>query len=229
MKTPVKKFFFLYLFLLSVLYFQSCKMNYSSEDYTEDSIAYLQENYGGSYSFSGIKKSKNQAIVFLKAEDLNNKTVAVKFDITEHKAFSISYKISTNYIPIKFQEAEEEYYRSKFAGNFADCLCTIDNTNRFLSDYPSAANNKDSYLSYLAHEALLFDDFIKVIASQPQSSYLTWEDRLKATLIDIENKIDGYFYLVDAVNFSYEDNYIHKASIKAVSGQYEKSSYEVIK
>lgn len=221
------KHFSLFLFLVLLFFcFQACKMNYSNDEYVEDAITHLKENYGGSYTYYNIQKSKNQTVVMLKAVNLNNKIINVKFDITEHTAFSISYRVSSNYFPQKFKEQEETYYSDIFTNNlFSDCKIIINNNKRYM---PSVLNKDTTFADYLNEWQFThtdISDFITIIAKEGKShQFITWEDKLKASLYDFSDKsiiLDGTFYLVDDIEAAYENNFMHKAVIKGKNNQYE--------
>ena len=201
-------------------------MNYTDEQSIDDAKSYLQENYGGSYTFVKTKKtnSKDQKIVTFKAANLDNKNVNVKIDITERKAFSVSYNISSNYIPQKFKEEEEEYYQKFFDKYFSQSKIIINNENRYMSNFTYAQIDFENYKDFITVATDVIDktkNFITVVATEAQKEkYITWQDKLKASLIDLREKylqLTGDFYLVKNLDDSYEDSSEAKATLHGYS------------
>ena len=201
-------------------------MNYTDEQSIDDAKSYLQENYGGSYTFVKTKKtnSKDQKIVTFKAANLDNKNVNVKIDITERKAFSVSYNISSNYIPQKFKEEEEEYYQKFFDKYFSQSKIIINNENRYMSNFTYAQIDFENYKDFITVATDVIDktkNFITVVATEAQKEkYITWQDKLKASLIDLREKylqLTGDFYLVKNIDDSYEDSFEAKATLHGYS------------
>lgn len=215
------------LFLLSYLFLafflQSCLMNYTDDEAIEDAKSYLQENYGGSYTFVKTQKtnSKNQKIVTFKAANLENKNVNVKIDITEQKAFSVSYNISSNYIPQKFKEEEETYYQKIFNNYFSQSKVIINNENRYMANFTYAKADFNNYISFLTDKLDNSKNFITVLAIEAQKDkYISWQDRLKASLVDLKEEylqLAGDFYLVKNIDDSYKTNFEAKASLQGYS------------
>ena len=217
---------FLLLSILLAFFLQSCMMNYTDEQSIDDAKSYLKENYGGSYTFVKTKNtnSKDQKIVIFKAANLDNKNVNVKIDITERKAFSISYNISSNYIPQKFKEEEEEYYQKIFSKYFSQSKVIINNENRYMANFTYAKTDFENYIDFVSYANDSIDNtknFITVIATEVQKEkYITWQDKLKASLIDLREKylqLTGDFYLVKNIDDSYEESFEAKATLHGYS------------
>ncbi|MBO4533110.1 MAG: hypothetical protein J5726_05370 [Treponema sp.] len=216
-------------------------MNYSNSEYAEDARTFLTENYGGTYTYTGIQKDKagKYVIVTMKAANLNDKIVTVRFDITEHTAFSISKDTSSNYLPQKFKEQEEAYYADIFKSNlFADTKVIINNQKRLMKNLLNRDTNFNQYLDAMKYEYLNekngCSDFITIIATDNQSyQSITWEEKLKASFIDLKTEtsiLSGTFYLVSDIDADYENTCIHKVVFNGNLNSYDFDfKYEVKK
>lgn len=201
--------------------FVACKMNYSDSEYAEDARAFLSQNYGGTYTYTGIQKDKagKYVIVKMKAANLNDKIVTVRFDITEHTAFSISKNTTSNYLPQKFKEEEEACYADIFKNNlFADCKVILNNQNRLMKNPYNGQTTFNEYLDSMSYEyqdkKIEDSNFITIIATDNQTyQSISWQEKLKASFMDLKYKtsvLNGTFYLVSDIAADYERTCIYK-------------------
>ena len=236
------------LIVASFVLFSSCMLHTSDSEYVELAREYLTEAFGGSYSYVVLRKDRrsDEAYVAMKASNLGGKEVIVKVKIHDRTLFSYSSSYSSNYLSVKFAEEEALYYEDFFKKNFSDCKIKINNSIRFI-DYPSQVLVEDeetgkwieakrtvSFGNYLdiVNQYTFFNSFQIFVTDKQTNEYINSQDRLKATLNELEKEgihLDGYFYIVDEIpedkNFSTSDlNCSFKARLNAynvdVSGYY---------
>ncbi len=234
----MRKFVFPFLFITTLL-FQSCVWNIGNDEYIEEAKDYLIDNYAGSFVYESISKSNSQIYVSFKATNLNNAIVTVVISEHRNSPISVSHTFRSNYLCCRFAQQEANYYKDFFEEYFPECEITIDNSNRFIEyhgvwsvlnettgEWEERTNRNPDFDTYMdvIKDTILRDCITIVVKSPSSNSLLSNEDYLKASLIDLQNediKLDGYFYIVNAINDNYEQNHVMAARINA----YDSSKY----
>ena len=234
----MRKFVFPFLFITTLL-FQSCVWNLGNAYYADEAKEFLTDNFADTFVYESISKTGNQIYVQFKASNLNNATVTVQITETKDSPLSVYHSFKSNYLSCRFAEQEASYYEDFFEDYFPDCEITIDNSNRFIvyhgvwsvqnettGEWEERTNRNpdfDTYLDIIKNTELK-NCFTIVVTNPGSNAFLTNEDYLKASLVDLQNediKLDGYFYIVNAINDNYEQNHVMAARINA----YDSSRY----
>lgn len=246
----MKKIFFVF----SILWlFQSCLLNLNQSKYIDSARDYLLENFDDSFEYESIyedrswKNDDNQIFVKFKAAKLNNQIVTVKISETRQSPVSLNHSFSSNYLCLRFENQEIQYYKNIFEKYFAQCKIIIDNSDRLFHyngviyiideetgrEYKRTDKNPDfeAYLNLI--NKCEFKNCITIAATQNQNEYLSCQDLLKASLMDLQDeeiKIDGNFYLVQSLEDDFSKNHSFAAKIDGYnhSGEHYRYKYMII-
>ncbi|MCR4954251.1 MAG: hypothetical protein K6A43_09275 [Treponema sp.] len=243
------------ILMLSVLWiFESCLLNLDQSDYIDSARDYLVENYDDSFEYDSIHVNRswnhanNQIFVKFRAAKLNNKIVTVKIDEIRENVFISNHSYSSNYLCVRFENQEIEYYKDIFEKYFTQCRIIIDNSNRltkysgviFLDDNETyeeikETNTETSFESYLyLINDCEFRNCITIVVTGNQNNYVGFEDLLKASLMDFYDKsikLDGNFYVVPSLDEDFSKNHSFAAKIDGYnhSGEHYRYKYTLIK
>ena len=235
------------VFFLSFIAFLfcSCTMSISNPEYIEIARGYLIENFGGEYTFVSLKKtaSENEVHVLFKSDKLENREVNVRVVISDQKIDTYTCHVSSNYPNILFEKEEADYYKNIFGNYFSDCNIVMNNSERFMDYYSKYWVSDEISGEWIEHETdeLTFEQYISIliyseckayadiIVTEKKNRFLDSEDKLKCSLVDLQNSklmLDGNFYIVDTIDDDYESNYNFKADINITAGNYNGFKYD---
>ena len=235
----MNKFFSVFLLVAASFLLQACVLNLSNDYYVGEAKDFLTDNFDDSFVYESLSKTGDLIYVKFKASNLNNATVTVKITEKKNSAISVSHSFTSNYLSCRFAQQETSYYEDFFEEYFPDCEISIDNSNRFIEfhgvwsvlnettgEWEERTNRTPDFDTYLdiIKETELKNCITIVVTAPGSNAYLTNEDYLKACLVDLQNegiKLDGYFYIVNAINDDYEQNHVMAARINA----YDSSRY----
>ncbi len=226
-------------------------MSVSNQEYIEIASGYLIENFGGEYTFVSLKKtgSENEVHVIFKSDNLENQEVKVRVLVTDQKIDSYTCHVSSNYLCVRFEQEEIAHYQTVFKNYFTDCKVVMNNSERFM-DYSSVYfesyeidgewieyDRDTGNLSFEQYLDILINSECKtkadiIVTEKNVSKYLTSEDKLKCSLVDLQHSkllLNGDFFIVDNIDDSYKENWTFKAGISVYENTYAgyKYDYEV--
>ncbi len=219
-------------------------MNISNQEYIEIARGYLIENFGGEYNFVSLKKaSENEVHVLLKSENLDNQEVNVQILISEQKLDSYTCHVASNYLSILFENTEKDYYKNFFKKYFTDCEVVMNNAARFL-DYQSVywvsdeitgdwIERKTDEMTFEQYQSIIRRSNCTVnadivVTDTDTNAYLSSEDRLKCSLVDLQNedvKLDCTIYLANSLGGNYFEDWILKAEVDTYEDSLERIRY----
>ena len=219
-------------------------MDISNQEYIEIASGYLIENFGGEYTFVSLKKaSDNEVYVLMKSENLDNQEVNVQILISDQKIDSYTCHVASNYLSILFENTEKEYYKDFFKKYFTDCDVVIDNKARFLDYYSVYWDSDEITGEWVEHknEEITFELYRRIIRSSKSTFtadivvtdkdtnvYLSSEDRLKCSLVDLQSedvKLDCTVYVANSLDANYLDDWILKAKVAIYEDSLERIRY----
>ena len=233
----MKKCSYVFLLLACIL-LQSCVWNLGNDYYIDEAKEYLTDNYDDTFVYESISKNGSQIYVSFKASNLSNSIVTVQIIEKKNSLISVSHSFKSNYICCRYAQQESSYYKVFFDEYFPDCEIIIDNSKRFVDyhgvwsvqnengEWEERTSRNPDFETYLnvVKDSVLKDCITIVVTTPDTNKLLDYEDYLKASLIDLQNKeikLDGYFYIVNSINDNYELNHVMAAKINA----YDNSKY----